>query len=281
MILRMVDLLTEPALDAEFNEDSVGFTPYAAWIIDGGTSSAKPRIDPPSDARWLAGELSRDLTAQLDESPLDPVAALRGAISAAADKAAGKFAEATPPSASVGILAHSLRDPAVCQYVHLGDIAALYVLPGSTDVNVLRSAQRSRTEDRLIQEYVRLRRTGISRDAAQARILSKVEARRRARMNRDDGYWIASIEPRAADHAHCASVECVKGTRLLLASDGFFAAEQTFGVVTGWAHVINGGITLKEIMGRVRLAERSDPDCMKYPRLKPSDDASALLLEAC
>ena len=66
----------------------------------------------------------------------------------------------------------------------------------------------------------------------------------------------------------------------LLMSDGLYRAVDTFHVIAenqmmAWA--MDEG--LATILAAVRRLEARDADCIRYPRLKPQDDATALLFE--
>jgi hypothetical protein len=66
----------------------------------------------------------------------------------------------------------------------------------------------------------------------------------------------------------------------LSTSDGFYRAVDTFHVITedrivGWA--MDQG--LATILAAVRCLEAGDAECIRSPRFKPQDDATALLFE--
>jgi hypothetical protein len=275
----VVEALTETALGGQVNEDSVGHSPHGVWVIDGGTSSLHPRLDPTSDARWLADHLSRALADRFRSSPADPADALRQAIEDTAGAAGNAFEGGTPPSAAVTVLSLGRRRPAMAEYASLGDVSLLFWSPGSSGVEMLRAPGRSDAELRFTRQYQELRSRGVPRAEAQRLILQEVERRRASRMNREGGYWIASIDPRAADFAQRGSVACQPGSRFLVASDGFATAQETFGPIASWADILRGTAPLHDVVAGIRAAERADPDCVSHPRLKPSDDASAVLVE--
>lgn len=96
-------------------------------------------------------------------------------------------------------------------------------------------------------------------------------------MNKPGGYWIASVDPRAAEHAALKTFEVQVGNRILLASDGFMAADR-YGLVEDWRELLANPDMLTLTLKRIREIEESDQLMSRFPRAKRSDDASALLL---
>ena len=68
MTLRVLDRLTDPG-GAGANEDALGHSRSAAWVLDGATGLSDERLLPgPSDAAWLAGVYSRLLDGTADRA---------------------------------------------------------------------------------------------------------------------------------------------------------------------------------------------------------------------
>jgi hypothetical protein len=66
---------------------------------------------------------------------------------------------------------------------------------------------------------------------------------------------------------------------LLFASDGFFRLVNVFGAYDEGklvATALTGG--LAALGSELREIESKDPDCLRYPRLRSMDDASAVLM---
>ncbi len=98
--------------------------------------------------------------------------------------------------------------------------------------------------------------------------------------NTEGGYWVLGVEPEAAKHVEVGSVPLETPAAGLLMSDGFYRLVDTFGLVAedrllGRAREEG----LSALLAEVRQAEDNDPDCLRHPRFKPKDDATALLLE--
>jgi hypothetical protein len=100
--------------------------------------------------------------------------------------------------------------------------------------------------------------------------------------NRDDGYWIAGDDPRAALHSltgHYSLTDNAAGARrVVLLSDGIERGITHLHLYSD-AHELLDSLfdpgTLATIT-RVRHAELADPRGSQHPRTTPSDDAAAI-----
>ena len=94
-----------------------------------------------------------------------------------------------------------------------------------------------------------------------------------------DGDWLFAPDVRCADHAREARVAVASGSLVLLASDGFLALASDYERYTPetlFAAAKTRG--LAALGEELRAIEASDPDGLRFPRFKRSDDATALLL---
>ena len=91
--------------------------------------------------------------------------------------------------------------------------------------------------------------------------------------------WLFAPDAACADHAKHARVKVAPGSVVLLASDGFLALASDYECYTPEALLAacqqRGLAALGE---ELRAVEASDPDGLRFPRFKRSDDATALLL---
>ena len=98
----------------------------------------------------------------------------------------------------------------------------------------------------------------------------------RARRNRPGGYSILE-----ASHDALAMPEFIdlgSPAEILLCTDGYYRAVDHYGLhdEAGLMSASAGGVD--KVLAALRAAEASDPGCRRYPRFKPADDATALLL---
>ncbi|OPG01345.1 hypothetical protein B1L11_44690, partial [Microbispora sp. GKU 823] len=94
--------------------------------------------------------------------------------------------------------------------------------------------------------------------------------------NRDGGFWVASTDPQAADHALTGTTPADQVGAAGLLTDGAADAVSRYRLIT-WRQLLNvltqDGPTA--LIRRVREAERSDPHGERWPRSKTFDDATA------
>jgi len=108
---------------------------------------------------------------------------------------------------------------------------------------------------------------------------SAVQARQRRHRNHPDGFWVASTDPAAAQHALTDIVPREGLRRAAVLSDGATRLVDRFGLLE-WPSFLH---VLAEqgpdaILAQVRAAEASDPDGQRWPRGKRHDDATAAYL---
>jgi hypothetical protein len=96
-------------------------------------------------------------------------------------------------------------------------------------------------------------------------------------MNKPDGYWVITpdkswlSEIRRFSHA----IEDCKS--ILLCTDGFDRLFGMFNLVRPES-VLKQKISFDECQSILRAVEQDDTECLQYPRLKISDDSTAILI---
>ena len=98
----------------------------------------------------------------------------------------------------------------------------------------------------------------------------------RRHRNHPDGFWVASTDPAAAQHALTDTAPRAGLHRAAVLSDGATRLVDRFSLLD-WPSFLN--ILAEQgpdaIIAQVRAAEGSDPDGQRWPRGKRHDDASA------
>lgn len=266
------------------DEDRLGAAGAAAWVIDGCTGLAADLIPgAASDAAWYAEELSAafaDLSGQGT-----PEAVMRAAILRLAERFRRSLAPgaapapfAVPSAAATWI---RLGPDGTLDHAALGDCTALLAGP---DGRARRLGPRQAGPDWAGDAWLntmigRLHGAGVGDPAAVWAELNETLRGRRARMNQPDGYWIFAVDPGAADHLERERLLAPPGAVVLLMSDGFYrlvdhyrAYDHDRLVAAARAH------GLAALYRELRQIEAADADCRRFPRLKPSDDAAAMLV---
>jgi hypothetical protein len=277
MQLQVVDAVCESS--GSVNEDRWGTIADAVWVLDGATGLTEQRLLPgPSDALWLVERVDAGLTqhAAADAAPADM---LRPIVRQAQDQFArlALRADAAPadrPSAGLTML--RLRGDAV-ELSSLGDCRIVH--PGQDGVpRCFGTSRVTALDDRLVEEVVRLQANGLSREQIWRDLLPMIR-RHRALVNLPEGYWVLDLTERGLAHIEVATVPAATGAAFLLLSDGFYRLVDLYHRYS-YASLLQGAQErgLRRLFDELRAIEAADGDCRRHPRLKPRDDATAVLV---
>ncbi|WP_421858021.1 hypothetical protein [Oricola sp.] len=283
--LTVMDALSVPGSPDRSNEDSLGWTADCAFVIDGATGIGPDFITGPtqSDAAWLAnfakvhfeetvvpGRKIADIVRKVSE--------LAGEIVTSAAAGAPTPAWNLPVAAfemvrleGDRLIAYGLGDSLLFIEDAAGRLAQHTAMPGSA------AAERDKAATLLaVDRAFALGGPGADNDTAIAD-----ERKRRATYNSpESNIWTLGTCPEAADHVAVATLSGPPA-RGLLCTDGFAA------LVTDYDRYSAGQLIdaarrygLAELAAELREIEQvEDPDGRRFPRMKRSDDASAVLFE--
>lgn len=265
-----------PALGKNKNEDLVGATANAVWLLDGASTPQGVPSCCDRDAQWYVPRLD---TALITGLLATPNATLRELLANAITIVAQEHARhcthpdlGLGPSATVAIARQRV------------DRIDLLLLGDSTIVLELDDRVTALQDKRLAAIAPDTRAAihaelaaghGYASDEHRHHLAHVVEQERRAR-NRDGGYWIASDAAHAARHALVAEKPAGDLRAIVLMSDG---AEQAVDRLDLYASLedavrdINASGIDRFLRG-IRAAEQADPNGRQHPRTKPSDDAT-------
>jgi hypothetical protein len=265
-----VTLASRRSPDATSNEDFIAATPGVVVVIDGASVPAGLGTGCRHGTAWYARRLGTQLlallTTQADRSSADSLA---GAISDVAALHADTCDLGHPgsPSATVAILR---EQPDAVDCLVLGDTTVLLEEP--TGIRIL-------TDDRLEQvaavEHGAMHQHATG-SADHDRSFAELVTEQRRHRNHPDGFWVASTDPTAAQHALTDTARRDGLHRAAVLSDGATRLVDRF-CLLDWPRFLD--ILAEQgpdaIIAQVRAAERSDPDGQRWPRGKRHDDASA------
>jgi hypothetical protein len=101
----------------------------------------------------------------------------------------------------------------------------------------------------------------------------------RLRRNHPGGYGVLAPEPECLDMLRIERVPAAAVRRILLVSDGFYRLVDVYGALRD-AELIQRAEEqgADGLLRELRTIEATDPNGARYPRLKPVDDATAVLL---
>lgn len=263
---------------ARENEDTLGAVGSIAFVLDGVTSlSETPLMGPKSDAAW-ASQTARDLfLANGAASGSD----LRTLITTVAKGITAKFeAERVRPPREryelpwttmslIGIEAGRLN------IAYVGDSRVL-VETGDDEVhNFGTNPSRNAFETRLAAKMIAAQK---GQPLGPAAVLPELRAARNT-VNTNTGYWLLGADPAVGAHATVTSLALSSPAIVLLATDGFYALVEDYQRYGDRELIATAQtIGLAALARELRHTEDDDPNGERYPRMKKSDDATALLV---
>jgi hypothetical protein len=311
----LLDQLSLPGDPAKPNEDALAHLDRAALVLDGATPLGPSLLPGPSDAAWVAQFGARRLAAHLKDGD-GPDAALKHALADAEKSFAGlarhpirekwqtpcasmmlaveteRLGRAPSPPRTRSVLAvgrgsrpsepSAVAGPRASEgqrgidFLWFGDCAAIVEqeagiqLVGETMEKRQAEAARAR---KMARDLKLPAASGIDR--------TEIQPLLRAARNRinSKGNWLFSPDRRAAAHVARRNLTVDDGALLLIASDGFLALVSDYGAYdTAGLMAAARRKGLAALGEELRAIERDDALAEKFPRFKPSDDATAVLL---
>lgn len=265
-----VTTATEPARPDRDNEDFVAASTNTVVLLDGVGTPVGSDAGCRHGVAWYSRHLGTSVLNLATDAPEIPlVDVLELGIEHVADlhRHSCDLSHPGSPSATVIIARQNAGD---LDYLVLADSVLLLESGGQT---------RSICDDREAQVGQHHR---AAMDALPSGSAEHVDAHRqyvetlRSYRNRPGGFWVASSDPHAARESIVGKEPLASLTAVLLLSDGASRLVDRFELAT-WSATVDLARTdgPSAIIDRVRAAERSDPDGLRWPRGKTYDDATA------
>jgi hypothetical protein len=282
--VRLVGAATQGS--GSINEDGWGYIGdkddvSAAWIFDGVTGINGMNLMPTgSDARWLVDRADDHLQRLAsDDRPLPNI------LEALVDGLIKDWRAATS-----GIVIPTAYDPpAAClilvkrygngwKGLRLGD-SCLLARSSNGNHHVIAASPNNVFDHWLAREAKARRDRGIlNTEALLAEFRPQMTASRSKR-NRAEGYSILEADRAALAIPEFFDLEDVDA--VLLNTDGFYRAVDHYDLYSNESLISacleEGGVS--HVLHALRAVEALDASCEKYPRFKPSDDATAVMLK--
>jgi hypothetical protein len=278
--IQVIEGLSLPGSPERVNEDALGAGKSIAFVLDGVTGLADTPVMPgKSDAAWashaardllvaheatsdlrtLVGDVARDLTVRFEAERLRPPAARY---------------EIPWTTLSMIRVADGRLDVAF-----VGDSRVLVETSDDEVHNFGINPSRSAFETKLAAKMIAARKEQtLGVESIRATVLPDLR-RSRDTVNTPQGFWLLGPDAAVGAHVSVASLALTGPATILLATDGFYALVEDYKRY-GDRELIATAQTLGlSILGReLRHIEDDDPEGEKYPRMKKSDDATALLV---
>lgn len=265
------------------NEDGLGWlgtadNVTAAWIFDGVTGINRANaLGDGTDARWLVTRAqARISTLAAGDMPLPALLA---------ELVAGLIADFDAATASVE-LPRDYDPPAAClilvkryatgwQALRLGD-SCLLARDGGGNHRIHAASPNNAFDHWLTREARKRRDAGVLDIKALLAEFAPQLKEGRAKRNRPDGYSI--LEANRDALAMPEIMDLGTPDQILLCTDGYYRAVDHYGLHDDAGLMRASAKDVGTVLAALRAAEAGDPDCLRFPRFKPADDATAVML---
>ncbi|MCM2294163.1 hypothetical protein NAC44_17695 [Allorhizobium sp. BGMRC 0089] len=281
--LTIIGSITDPGKDNRPNEDRAVWNDSCAFVLDGATGLGERQFMPGhgSDAEWIAAfaaeRLAADMTAEADAATV--IRRISEDARTAFTAIAGEQPRYTWPVAALAGLRMRGKN---LDFIGLGDSVA-YLLhdDGRAETHIALPWAFEREQAAAREHITRVGGIGQSGIAASdAQTLTDLR-RSRERQNTEDGsVWTLGLVPEVADHLCIKEIAITGGATAIICSDGLADLVSLYHAY-GEAELIRRAATagLGALVSELRRFEREiDPDGLRFPRYKQSDDTTALLL---
>ncbi len=269
--------------DGRTNEDFLGWTETAAWVLDGATGVSRETLPYSSDAHWFVRTFSESLHRNLI---MNPSAAAVDVLNQSIATTRERYEEITGsdtstaqglPSAAFVMI--RILDKGL-EITSLGDCKALF----QDDEGVVQTfydPSLEPFENRTLSALQSLRRQ--CPDSMQHELIDKLKPtirENRKLMNKPGGYRVLSLANIDEESFETKTISLQADSLIVLASDGFLRYVEVFEqcdyeVLYRKLWDDHPGSIVKSI----RELESEDPDCSTYLRVKKSDDATCLVVK--
>ncbi|WP_326829021.1 integrase [Streptosporangium sp. NBC_01810] len=265
-------LATEPAYPDRPNEDFIGATPDAVVLLDGAGTPADLESGCSHGVAWYSHTLGSTLLAGVTQSTDSLTTILASGIKATASMHdfCCDLSHPGSPSATVIMLR---RTADTLDWLVLADSVLVLDLLAA-DPMVICDEREALTGNR----YRGPMNAAAGGSPEHLQALSRYMEAMRAHRNVDGGFWVASVDPLAAEQALTGTVPADRVRAAAILSDGASRLVDRFGLAT-WRQALNLLDTSgpEELITQVRKAEHSDPNGIRWQRGKIYDDATAAL----
>jgi serine/threonine protein phosphatase PrpC len=264
------------------NEDGGGSAAHFAWLLDGATGLPQQRLLPgDSDAQWLVSEAC-SFFARLTQCSsaaqhlLDLSAFLSSRFQDARVRAPSPDRLEEMPSAS---LAFAMIEGQSLTIANIGDCRTLVRYPDGV-TRQFGDSPVSALDAQVVRRLVELQRSDRGANYADLKAeLAPLIRRNRLLKNQPNGYWVLEPGESWLQYVQYFATVAAPGTHVLMLSDGFYRLVDHYDLYSDESLIAAAVQDGLDVLGRrLRQVEDEDPECRAHPRLKPRDDASALLL---
>lgn len=267
------------------NDDAIGYTAQAAWVLDGATSLGQGLVGGESDARWLAQCANGYLQRLLEEQPYRPtedlLAQLQAGIAADFQRDAGVAVsqDLNLPTACLSLL--RVLDDGSLELLNLCD-TSIHLAWENGHVESFGDTPLEEFDRQSVARLIGLREAHPDWDHAQLWQASREWVRRnRALANTPAGYWCLDPSERWIPHVQRRVLDPAGLKAFMLVTDGFdrLLDFRRYDLDALFAALPERGV--EALIDELRALESADGQALDYPRLKIHDDASVVWGAVC
>jgi serine/threonine protein phosphatase PrpC len=278
--IQVLEGLSLPGSPARENDDAMGATSTIAFVLDGVTSLVDPPLMPGrSDAAWVA-HAARELLLKHGPGAAGDLPGLLGEVAGALTRQFEALRSRAPaarwelPWTTVSIIG---VEAGKIHVAYLGDSRVLVETADDQVHNYGISPSRGAMETKLAAKMIAAKK-GIGVEAQRGTIQDELR-QSREKVNTGEGSWLLGADSSVASHVRVTTLALSGPATVLLATDGFHALSEDYKRYGDRELIATAQVVgLKMLARELRHIEEEDPEGARYPRMKKSDDATALLL---
>ncbi|WP_371232720.1 protein phosphatase 2C domain-containing protein [Pseudomonas sp. QE6] len=262
------------------NDDAIGYTAGAAWVLDGATSLGPGLVDVQSDARWLAQCANGHLQRLLEDQPGLPTGALLQALQQGIaedfrrDAGVAATAELDLPTACLSLL--RVLDDGALELLNLCD-SRIHLAWDDGRVESFGDTPLEELDRQSVERLLALRERHPDWSHAQLFQASREWVRRnRALANTVQGYWVLDPTDRWLGQVQRRVLDPARLKAFMLVTDGFdrLLEFRRYDLDALFAALPERGV--EALIDELRALESADGQALEHPRLKIHDDASVV-----
>ncbi|WP_069999258.1 hypothetical protein [Cellulosilyticum sp. I15G10I2] len=266
---------------ADVNEDIGTYWGRAAWILDGSSGLVAHKVTTgASDAQWYVSQWDKylrdkilDCTRSIPDILSEGMAFIKKQYDSFAD--ARHISNLGMPSAAIALI-RECQD-GVIEYFVLGDCSILISL--GEQVHYLIDDKIGKFDSLAVRELKKLQRKGLQFSKIRQELMPLLRKNRELK-NTKEGYWILGFDKEAIAHGLQGQIPVEDKMEVLMMSDGFSQIQDVFYKFRNERELISfvSANGLQAAYAELCELQAADPECEKFPRLKRSDDCTALFL---
>lgn len=262
----------------QINEDHASITSSSAWVLDGATGLGSNRIHEKSDAAWFVNQWNEYLLNHIHNHETSLKEIVRKGIKTIKNKyyqtVKQEVAPIDLPSSGIALI----RFTHEIEYFLLGDCSLL--IKENESVKKYKDDRLEILDNQVIHAIKALRKDkNLSLEEAREAV-KDILIKNRLLKNKPDGYWILGFDEEAVNYAITGTLSKNSYLEVLMMTDGFSAIEDKYAYINEnqlLDDVRQKG--LEYLYNLLRDIENKDASGILYPRLKQSDDASAVYIQ--